>query len=242
MDDRQVPCGMQLQAAAGRWSTSRGWPHAPARRRARTGPMTLYNRAADRTDLEVLVVAAVGAEVHRLHSVRDDWRDAVRDVATAMWRVVRAHPHANLLTHRRTRSPAPRRRRDAAGGAGAKRRSGRSLLIAFRAVSALIMASRRRSWLTARGGSRRAGEGGHRDGCDAAARALPRLMRSRPRLRARPSASFGSASIFIAGPPLHPDRAARRPRGFAARRARKEQRCVAPIRGTGSPEPSPHGC
>ena len=38
-----------------------------------TGPMTLYNHVADRTDLEVLVVEAVGAEMHRPHSARDDW-------------------------------------------------------------------------------------------------------------------------------------------------------------------------
>jgi AcrR family transcriptional regulator len=106
-----------------------------------TGPMTLYNHVADRTDLEVLVVEAVGAEVHRPRSARDDWRDAVRDVATAMWRAVRAHPQAiPLILTRRTRSPAALDVAEMLLGALVRSgRSGRSLLIAFRAVSALIM-------------------------------------------------------------------------------------------------------
>lgn len=106
-----------------------------------TGPMTLYNHVADRTDLEVLVVEAVGAEVHRPHRSRDDWRDAVRDVATAMWRAARAHPHAiPLILTRRTRSPAALDVAEILLGALSRSgRSGRRLLIAFRAVSALIM-------------------------------------------------------------------------------------------------------
>lgn len=106
-----------------------------------TGPMTLYNHVADRADLEVLVVEAIVARARWPRRTGDDWRQSVRDVATAMWRAVRAHPQAiPLIMTRRTRSAGALDVAEAllqalaAGG-----RSGRELLIAFRTVSAFVM-------------------------------------------------------------------------------------------------------
>ena len=106
-----------------------------------TGAMTIYNHVADRTDLDVLVVEAIVAEMRRPTRRRDDWRDAVRDVATAMWRVVRAHPHAiPLILTRRSRSPAALDVAEALLSALARGgRSGHDLLVGFRAVTAFVM-------------------------------------------------------------------------------------------------------
>ena len=102
---------------------------------------TLYNHVTDRADLEVLVVEAVVARARWPRRRQDDWRQAVRDVATAMWRAVRAHPHAiPLILTRRTRSEGALDVAEALLDALARSgRSGRALLIAFRTVSAFVM-------------------------------------------------------------------------------------------------------
>jgi AcrR family transcriptional regulator len=106
-----------------------------------TGPMTIYNHVADRADLDVLVVEAVLADVRLPRARRDDWRDEARTVATAMWRAVRAHPHAiPLILTRRSRSPAVLDVAEALLSALARSgRSHRDLLVAFRAVTAFVM-------------------------------------------------------------------------------------------------------
>lgn len=106
-----------------------------------TGPMTIYNHVRSRADLDVLVVDGVVAQAHRSPAHHDDWRDEVREVATAAWRAVRAHPHAiPLILTRRSRSPAVLEVTEALLTALSRSgRSGRGLLIAFRAVSALVM-------------------------------------------------------------------------------------------------------
>ena len=106
-----------------------------------TGPMTLYNHVADRADLEVLVAEAVLAGMPGRRRRRADWRAEARDVATAMWRAVRAHPHAiPLILTRRSRSLGTLDAAEALLGALARSgRSGRGLLVAFRAVTALVM-------------------------------------------------------------------------------------------------------
>lgn len=106
-----------------------------------TGPMTLYNHITNRTDLDVLVVEAILAELRPPRARRDDWRDEARDVATAIWRVVRAHPHAiPLILTRRSRSPGAldvaERLLSALARSG---RTGHDLLVAFRAVMAFVM-------------------------------------------------------------------------------------------------------
>jgi AcrR family transcriptional regulator len=109
--------------------------------RVGTGPMTLYNHVAHRADLELLVVEAVVREARWPRPRGGDWRRAVRAIATAMWRAVRAHPHAiPLILTRRSRSPAALDMAEAllAALAGSGR-SGRRLLIAFRTVSAFVM-------------------------------------------------------------------------------------------------------
>ena len=106
-----------------------------------TGPMTIYNHVADRADLEVLVVEAIVGQAHWPRRHRAEWRADVREIATAMWRAVRAHPHAiPLILTRRTRSPGALEVAEALLAALARSgRSRRSLLIAFRAVSAFVM-------------------------------------------------------------------------------------------------------
>jgi AcrR family transcriptional regulator len=108
-----------------------------------TGPMTLYNHVAHREELEMLVVEAVLAEARWSHTVHADWRDDVRSVAIAGWRAVRAHPHAiPLILTRRSRSPAVFELGESLLAALARSgRSGRSLLDAFRALTAFIMGS-----------------------------------------------------------------------------------------------------
>ena len=106
-----------------------------------TGPMTLYNHVHDRRDLDVLVVEAVMGEAHLPRRSSADWRADVRAIATAAWRAVRTHPNAiPLILTRRSQSPAVFAWSEALLGALA--RSGRSqhrLLVAFRAVTALVM-------------------------------------------------------------------------------------------------------
>lgn len=106
-----------------------------------TGPMTLYNYVADREELDLLVVEAVMAKARWPRTAHADWRDDVRALATATWRAVRAHPNATpLILTRRSRSPALIELSEALLAALARSgRSRRQLLIAFRAVTALVM-------------------------------------------------------------------------------------------------------
>ena len=106
-----------------------------------TGAMTLYNYVTQREELEVLVAEAVIAEARWSPRSHMHWRDEVRDIATAWWGAVRAHPHAiPLILTRRSRSPAMFEVAEAMLRALARSgRTGPQLLIAFRAVSALIM-------------------------------------------------------------------------------------------------------
>ena len=106
-----------------------------------TAPMTLYNHVANREDLEVLVVDAVLAEATWSRTEHADWRDAVREIATACWQAVRAHPQViPLILTRRSRSAAVFEISEALLRAlSPSGRSGRDLLTAFRSVQALVM-------------------------------------------------------------------------------------------------------
>jgi len=106
-----------------------------------TGPMTLYNHVGGRADLDLLVVEAVVGKADWSHAKQADWRREVRGIATEMWRVVRAHPQViPLILTRRSRSPAVLGVAEALVAARARSgRSGRALLVAFRAVQALVM-------------------------------------------------------------------------------------------------------
>jgi AcrR family transcriptional regulator len=135
----------QLQTAALALLDEQGLPGLSMRALAAalgTGPMTIYNHVAHRADLEVLVIEAVVAKARWPRRRTDgDWRRDVRAIATAMWRAVRAHPHAiPLLLTRRTRSPAALDVAEALLDALARGgRSGQRLLIAFRTVNAFVM-------------------------------------------------------------------------------------------------------
>lgn len=106
-----------------------------------TGPMTLYNHVAHREDLELLVVEAVVAQAKPPRTDDAHWRNAVREIATTMWRAVRAHPQViPLILTRRSRSPAILEVSEALLHALSRSgRSGDDLLVAFRSVQALIM-------------------------------------------------------------------------------------------------------
>ncbi len=135
----------QLQTAALALLDQHGLPGLSMRALAAalgTGPMTIYNHVAHRADLEALVVEAVVAQARWPRRRSDgDWRRAVREIATAMWRAVRAHPHAiPLILTRRGRSPAALDVAEALLDALARSgRSRRRLLVAFRTVSAFVM-------------------------------------------------------------------------------------------------------
>lgn len=104
-------------------------------------PMTLYHHVTSRADLEALVVDAVLAEADWRHGPHDDWRDDVRTIATALWRAVRAHPHAiPLVPLRRARAQALLEPSEALLDALARSgRSGEALLAAFRAVTGFVL-------------------------------------------------------------------------------------------------------
>jgi AcrR family transcriptional regulator len=106
-----------------------------------TAPMTLYNHVTGRGDLEVLVVDAVLARAAWHDGPQDDWRDAVRVVATALWRAVRAHPHVvPLIPVCRSRSTALLEPSEALLEALARSgRSGADLLAAFRTVIGFVL-------------------------------------------------------------------------------------------------------
>ncbi|RJF99196.1 TetR/AcrR family transcriptional regulator [Noviherbaspirillum saxi] len=106
-----------------------------------TGAMTLYNYVNEREGLDLLVVEAVISEAQWSLSDDEDWQDQVRIIATALWCAVRAHPNAiPLILTRRSRSPAVLKAAEALltalAGSG---RTSQSLLVAFRAISALVM-------------------------------------------------------------------------------------------------------
>lgn len=124
--DEQGLAGLSMRALAGALGT---------------GAMTLYNYVGEREELDLLVVEAVIAQARWPQAGHPDWRDEVRAIATALWRAVRAHPHAiPLILTRRSRSPAVFEVTEALLHALARGgRSGHGLLVAFRAVSALIM-------------------------------------------------------------------------------------------------------
>jgi AcrR family transcriptional regulator len=109
--------------------------------RVGSGPMSLYNHVANRADLELLVVEAVVEKVAWRRETSADWRTAVRELAVAFWRTLRAHPHVlPLILTRRSRSPALLEVSEALLDALARSgRSGAELLAAFRAIQSLIM-------------------------------------------------------------------------------------------------------
>lgn len=134
---------LQLQAAALALVDAHGLAGLSMRALATalgTGPMTIYNHVADRAELDALVVEAVITKVDWPRERHHDWRDDVRDIATATWRAVRAHPHViPLILTRRSRSPAVLEVTEALLAALARSgRSGQRLLSAFRAVSAFV--------------------------------------------------------------------------------------------------------
>jgi len=106
-----------------------------------TGPMTLYNYVAHREDLEVLVVEAVVEKAKWPRARRADWRAGVREIATALWHALRAHPQAiPLILTRRSRSPAIFEISEALLHELARSgRAGEELLVAFRSLQALVM-------------------------------------------------------------------------------------------------------
>ena len=106
-----------------------------------TGPMTLYNHVKDRADLDVLVADAVLGDVRWAATRPDDWRESAAEIATAMWRAVRAHPRAiPLILTRRTRSRVVLDTAEVLLDALARSgRRGAELLHAFRAVTAFVV-------------------------------------------------------------------------------------------------------
>ncbi|MGK6311322.1 TetR/AcrR family transcriptional regulator [Variovorax sp. DT-64] len=106
-----------------------------------TGAMTLYNYVSQREELEVLVVEAVIGEARWAPDGDLAWHEELEAIAVMLWRSIRTHPHViPLILTRRSRSPevlavAEALLRTLARGG----RTGDRLLVAFRAVSALIM-------------------------------------------------------------------------------------------------------
>lgn len=134
----------QVQAAALRLLDKQGLSGLSMRSLASelgTGAMTLYNYVPQREGLDLLVIEAVIAEVRWERGPFEDWKDEVRAIASALWRAVRAHPNAiPLILTRRSRAPAVFEVTEALLAAMARSgRSGADLLVAFRAVSALVM-------------------------------------------------------------------------------------------------------
>jgi len=134
----------QLQSAALRLLDQQGLAGLSMRSLATelgTGAMTLYNYVPQREGLDLLVIEAVIAEVRWERGPFADWKDEVRAIASALWRAVRAHPNAiPLILTRRSRAPAMFEVTEALLTALARSgRSGADLLVAFRAVSALVM-------------------------------------------------------------------------------------------------------
>lgn len=108
-----------------------------------TGPMTLYNYVRDRTALDALVVDAVMAEARWRGAPSADWQKDLRTLALSSWRAIRRHPHViPLILMLRGRHATTLDFGEALLEVLARSgRSGRDLLIAFRAVSAFITGS-----------------------------------------------------------------------------------------------------
>ena len=106
-----------------------------------TGAMTLYNYVSQREELELLVVEAVIGEIHWVPDGDLAWDEELEAIAVMLWRSIRVHPNViPLILTRRSRSPALFEVTEALLRALARSgRAGDHLLVAFRAVSALIM-------------------------------------------------------------------------------------------------------
>src|SRR5215211_7477621 len=110
-----------------------------------TGPMTLYNYVRDKEALEELVVSAVIAKV-RIPEPSGEWRRDVREIASAMWQAVRAHPAAiPLVLTRRSFSAASFAAADA-------------LIAALRAVLGFVVGAAQAELAGPLGGVERSGE------------------------------------------------------------------------------------
>lgn len=123
--DREGPGGLSMRSLAAELGT---------------GAMTLYNYVPQREAIDLLVIEAVLDGVAWDDGPYAHWRDEVRAIAIALWRALRAHPHAiPLILVRRSRAPALFEVIEALLAALARSgRAGRRLLVAFRAVSALV--------------------------------------------------------------------------------------------------------
>ncbi|WP_433891483.1 TetR/AcrR family transcriptional regulator [Streptomyces sp. CA-111067] len=135
----------QLQAAALELVREHGLAGLTMRNLATalgTGAMTIYNYVDGRDGLEALLVDVVQAEVRAVPGVPSaDWRADVRAIAEAQWRAVRAHPDVIplVLTRRSVDRPTLEGAElllDALARGG---RTGKDLLMAFRAVSGFVM-------------------------------------------------------------------------------------------------------
>ena len=106
-----------------------------------TGAMTLYNYVSQREELELLVVEAVIGEIQWVPNGDLAWDEELEAIAVVLWRSIRVHPNViPLILTRRSRSPAVFEVTEALLRALARSgRTGDRLLVAFRAVSALIM-------------------------------------------------------------------------------------------------------
>lgn len=106
-----------------------------------TGAMTIYNYVSQREELEALVVEAVIGEARWSPEGDLPWDEELEAIAVGLWHCIRAHPHViPLILTRRSRSPAIFEVTEALLRALARSgRTGDRLLVAFRAVSALIM-------------------------------------------------------------------------------------------------------
>ncbi|AQT79577.1 hypothetical protein B1R94_10270 [Mycolicibacterium litorale] len=107
-----------------------------------TGPMTLYNYVNGREGLEDLVVDAVIGSV-TLPEPTDDWRNDVTATATALWEVLRAHPNAVplVLTRRSVSASAYAPAEQLIVALSRSALSARDVLVAFRAIIALVTGS-----------------------------------------------------------------------------------------------------
>ncbi len=106
-----------------------------------TGAMTLYNYAANREELELLVVEAVLAEAKWHVAAGAGWRQQVQAAAHSGWMALRAHPNVTpLVLTRRSRSPAVMNIAEALWGALSQSGlTGGALLVGLRTVSAFVM-------------------------------------------------------------------------------------------------------
>lgn len=106
-----------------------------------TGAMTIYNYFRNRAELEGMLVEAVMAEVQVPATTAADWRLAVRDVLTPVWRAIRAHPHVIplILTRRTSHEITLEAGEQLLRALASSGRSAGALLTAFRTLNAFIM-------------------------------------------------------------------------------------------------------